>query len=148
MEYLIKKEKHSNENIYSLLKCLNSELTPRLDTLVNICEYSEKIYNKANIIIMEYGDINIGLLAYYVNKDFCFISIIGIIEKYQKRGLGKRLFQILIEDMKNLNVSKIRLEVHNKNVKANTFYTKLGFTVCETTKNSRILEFEVAHHKI
>ncbi len=60
---------------------------------------------------------------------------IGIKRKHQRKGLGTKLLQKLIEVGKGKKISKIFLEVKASNLQAYNFYKKMGFKVFYKRKN-------------
>ncbi|MHA1660081.1 MAG: GNAT family N-acetyltransferase [Promethearchaeota archaeon] len=56
------------------------------------------------------------------------IKQIAVLPEYQRKGVGKKLLDILIEKAKKDNVKKISLSVEESNKKAISFYEKNDFT--------------------
>lgn len=52
---------------------------------------------------------------------------IDILDGYQRMGLGKKLMDLLVENLKNKNIKGVHLGVSKDNVKGNSFYKKYGF---------------------
>lgn len=75
------------------------------------------------------GDAYIGLVLGRINKydNFFNINTLLIIPRYQKKGLGKKLLdKIILEIKKNHSVEKISLHFREQN-RLKEFYTNLGF---------------------
>jgi len=60
-------------------------------------------------------------------KHLAYIGAFGIKQKYQNRGLGKKMMQELIRDLRVDGVRRIELRVEADNDRAIRFYKKLGF---------------------
>ena len=73
----------------------------------------------------------IGFSQFFWNKSDCDIVSIGIIEKFQKMGYGKKM----IEYIKSLNFKNIYVEVSSNNKNAIIFYKKLKFVEIGVRKN-------------
>ena len=73
----------------------------------------------------------IGFLQFSRNKSDCDIISIGIIQKLQKKGYGKKLIKYL----KSLNLKNIYVEVSVDNRKAIIFYQRLNFFKVGLRKN-------------
>lgn len=130
------------ERILKLLISLDKEYIPKLSDQVNLRDYSNKLAKSANFILLK-NKLDIGLIAYYINKDFCFISSFGIPSNYQGHGFSQRMFSKLVEIVSEFGISQIRLEVNINNKKAIKYYYKLGFKKFDTTPNSFILKKEI-----
>lgn len=66
-----------------------------------------------------------------MNSDNLFdnaeIYNIAVREKFQKKGIGQKLFNRLVSNLRKNNISEIWLEVRQSNIKAINFYEKNGF---------------------
>ena len=134
------------KTIYNFLKKCDNLFIPKLSSIVNLKEYSEKL-SKKSIQFCHYVNGNlVGMLAMYAN-DFtektAFITIMVLIKEYQGRGLAKQLLIDAIKYAKNLGFKKVRLEVYNKNIKAINLYKKLGFRKHMNKTDSVILFLEI-----
>lgn len=127
------------KRILKLLISLDEEYSPKLSDQVNLKEYSIKLAKSANFILLE-DKLDVGLIAFYLNKDFCFITSFGIPSNYQGKGFSQKMFSKLVEIISRNGIPQIRLEVNVKNKKAIRYYYKLGFEKKESTKKSLILK--------
>lgn len=64
--------------------------------------------------------------------DWIEIQRIYVLEEYQKRGLGKYLLQIAVEEAQKRDTTYIWLGVWEKNQNAIQFYLKNGFSIIGT----------------
>ena len=87
-------------------------------------ELSEK-NNGVSFYVIENDDVVIG----YIGRHYFFqeAEVLNFVvdESYQRQGYGQKLFDKMVEDMKD--VKKITLEVRASNIKGINFYTKNGF---------------------
>ncbi len=87
-------------------------------------ELSEK-NNGVSFYVIENGDVVIGYIGrYYFFQEAEVLNFV-VDESYQRQGYGQKLFDKMVEDMKD--VKKITLEVRASNIKGINFYTKNGF---------------------
>ena len=87
-------------------------------------ELSEK-NNGVSFYVIENDDVVIGYIGrYYFFQEAEVLNFV-VDESYQRQGYGQKLFDKMVEDMKD--VKKISLEVRASNIKGINFYTKNGF---------------------
>lgn len=87
-------------------------------------ELSEK-NNGVSFYVIENDDVVIGYIGrYYFFQEAEVLNFV-VDESYQRQGYGQKLFDKMVEDMKD--VKKITLEVRASNIKGISFYTKNGF---------------------
>lgn len=87
-------------------------------------ELSEK-NNGLSFYVIENDDVVIGYIGrYYFFQEAEVLNFV-VDESYQRQGYGQKLFDKMVEDMKD--VKKITLEVRASNIKGINFYTKNGF---------------------
>jgi ribosomal-protein-alanine N-acetyltransferase len=60
---------------------------------------------------------------------------IAVKESFQKKKIGQKIFDEIINELKAKGVSEIWLEVRKSNIKAQNFYRKNGFTEHSVRKN-------------
>jgi len=130
-----KKKKLSE--LKQLLHFLSDSYQPTLKSQVNIDVYAIKLNDLANFIFINDNLKTIGLLAYYISGEESFITSIGIHKNYHGKKLGQILFDYYIDIIIQKKIQKIKLHVHHKNTKAQSFYLKNDFKF-ENNKNSFI----------
>ena len=62
------------------------------------------------------------------NENLCKLNKIYVLPKAQKTGVGKALFNEIIQFAKNNKATELQLQV-NRNNSAKDFYLKFGFTI-------------------
>ena len=104
---------------------------------VSKLEY-EFVENPFSIIYLYFIDDNlVGYLDYWVTFDSATIFRIGVDENVQKQGIGSKLMNKMIEDIK-INYGEvffISLEVRKSNIKAQKLYSKFDFFEYTTKQN-------------
>ena len=91
----------------------------------NINYKKDSIYT--NWFVYKDNDNIIGFINYDIIFDKAEIEYIYVVDEYKKKGIGTKLLNKMIEDLKENNVDSITLEVRSNNDKAIKFYKKNGF---------------------
>jgi ribosomal-protein-alanine N-acetyltransferase len=89
----------------------------------------------SKILVFKEKEEIIGYLIFREIEPEIEIFKIGVKKKYQRKGVGTKLIQKLIEIAREKNISKIFLEVKASNLSAYNFYKKLGFKEMYRRKN-------------
>ncbi|MCK4662716.1 MAG: GNAT family N-acetyltransferase [Bacteroidales bacterium] len=111
--------------IEKILRSLSVEYIPNLAEQVDIDEYAGKLARNASFILYQEDNTDFGIIGYYLNNEFAFISTFGLHSNYQGKGIAKKMFECFISNLGQ--VRTVFLEVHVENLKAKNFYNKLGF---------------------
>ncbi|MEI7668074.1 MAG: ribosomal protein S18-alanine N-acetyltransferase [Erysipelotrichaceae bacterium] len=90
-----------------------------------------------------------GLIIAYVgmwdNGDIAQITTLGVDQKYQNQGLGKKMMLYVIELCLSHHIENLTLEVRVSNAKAIHLYQALGFTIQTTRKQYYTDNYEDAY---
>jgi len=89
----------------------------------------------SKILVFKEKEEIIGYLIFREIEPEIEIFKIGVKKEYQRKGVGTKLIQKLIEIAREKNISKIFLEVKASNLSAYNFYKKLGFKEMYRRKN-------------
>ncbi len=92
--------------------------------------------NKIQVIVFDGQDI--GRLRVVHRDGEIYVGGIQILPEYQSRGVGTYIFNQLIDQVTKTKKT-IVLEVHKVNMRAISFYKKLGFTVESENDNQLIM---------
>jgi len=84
--------------------------------------------------VMELADAIVGYGIMMMSPDEAHILTLGIAADWQKKGLGRKLLQYLIESARNLNAKSILLDVRESNHGAAQLYQQMGFQQIATRK--------------
>ena len=135
--YIIQTEKCSTDKVLNILVKFDSTFSRPLSSHLNLKKFSEKLAMNANFVICEENDEVVGFIAYYINDadQFCFITLISVLNQYRRKGLGEKMFSYLLEKIKY----PVKLEVKVSNSLAISFYTHLGFTKLHSTNDTYTL---------
>ena len=77
----------------------------------------------------------IGICVFQIVLDEAQINYFVINEKFRKKGFGSHLMSYLIEQCEKLKVSKLLLEVSQRNVTAEKFYSRFDFSTVGIRRN-------------
>jgi ribosomal protein S18 acetylase RimI-like enzyme len=126
------------------LKTCNNEFIPKLDTRVNLEEYSQKI-NQNAVTFEAWNKLElIGLIAAYFNQEKCgFISNVSVVKNHSGIGIASKLLLMCIEYAKSNKFNTLRLEVNKENNPAIYFYRKYNFIEIEKTIDSLIMHLKL-----
>lgn len=67
-----------------------------------------------------------------------YIDDLCVDENYRRQGIGKRIFQYVLEYANEKKFDSITINVWEHNDRARAFYDKLGFKVLKTTLEKRL----------
>ncbi len=84
--------------------------------------------------VMEQADTIVGYGIMMMSPDEAHILTLGISANWQKKGLGKKLLQHLIQSASNMNAKSILLDVRESNLGAAQLYQQMGFQQIATRK--------------
>lgn len=101
-----------------------------------------KIFNHIFYVAKQNSTV-VGYCVYYIKPSISFKGIkkeaiiysIAVDKKNQKKGIGKEILLISIQEMINNNVSEITLYVNKKNHPAYNLYSNVGFKIIGELKN-------------
>lgn len=108
-----------------MLPVSDADVGPKVDEETSYKSYLSN-FNPKEIKVIVCDHIPVGRLKVVRDDQRIYIGAIQILIAYQRRGIGTFIFSELIEESKVTGLP-IKLEVHDVNVAAQTFYTKLGF---------------------
>ena len=116
-DYFIKgKRKYDEEE---LIKILNDATTP-----VFVCEEDCDIKGYAFCVIQDFSRCD----NLHPDKSL-YIDDICVDEKYRRHGVGKKLYEYVVQFAKEERCFNITLNVWAKNPEARAFYESMGMTV-------------------
>ena len=82
-----------------------------------------------------YSNLLIGICVFQVVIDEAQINYFVVKKRFRERGFGSHLMIYLINRCKDLNVSKLHLEVSQNNITAEKFYNRFDFSTVGIRKN-------------
>jgi ribosomal protein S18 acetylase RimI-like enzyme len=125
-----------------LYNCENSFNPPLSHNIpFTVDEYAMRLANNASFVVCEENGEIIGFTAFYTNipGGFVYIPQIWVSDDYQRKGIGAKMMDVLIQCAPK-DIQSIRLEVRRNNEKAFSFYAKNGFSCIGDSNNKCLLE--------
>ncbi len=131
-EVLLKKiSSVEKADVELFIKKENNSFPVPLSDRVDLNEYVNKIINNAVLYGYYYKNNIIGLIAFYLNREFTYVTYICVNKEFQSMHLGSKLMKLMEEECKKEQVCRIDLTTNINNNKAQKFYEKLGYKVIE-----------------
>jgi ribosomal protein S18 acetylase RimI-like enzyme len=119
------------EELYSLVKKLDSLFVPPLSERVDLQEYVKKIDNKGSLELAYSNEEKlIGTIAYYNNdliNRFAYITYLGVLPEFQGNGIAKRLIKRCIKHCEENGMEQVGIETWEKNTPVIQLYKKFDF---------------------
>ena len=116
-DFFIKGKRKYNEE--DLLKIINDDTTP-----VFVCEENDDIKGYAFCVIQDLSQCD----NLRPDKSL-YIDDICVDENYRRHGVGKKLYEHVVQFAKEEKCFNITLNVWAKNLSAQAFYESMGMTV-------------------
>ena len=85
--------------------------------------------SKAYYLVMEENNQIIGYGGFWKIFDEGHFTNLAILPAYRNKGLGKKLIEAMLNYARTLGISKVTLEVREKNENALRAYKSLGFYI-------------------
>jgi len=87
------------------------------------------------IFVLFIKDLVIGICVFQVVLDEAQINYFVVSQKFRKKGFGSYFMSYLIKKCEKLNLKKLLLEVSQRNVTADKFYSRFDFFTVGIRKN-------------
>ena len=123
------------------------DFTPKLQSYIDLEEYSKKIW--LNAIKFEKFNIKsnklIGLIAAYdvTDESYGYITNVSVKKENQRNGIALSLLNKCIKYFKNKGYNRIDLEVYKNNKKAISFYKKNNFKISSNNNKTIIMSIKL-----
>lgn len=112
-----------------------------IETLKKIASYQETRILIARVYGTDGGFVILDLEG--PNKEYGIIAGLGVIPRFQRKGLGKILGMAAWKYFKKIGVKELRCEVYHENNASHQFISSLGFEECGVqVYHSNDFEFE------
>ena len=133
----------TQEEVLLLLIRAENSFSPPLSQNIpyTLSDYAKKLSEFARFILCVEDNEIVGFTAYYLNQEggFVYIPQIWVSDDHQRKGIGAKMIAFLIDEIPSFVLS-IRLEVRKNNIKAFSFYSKLGYDVVEEKNGKCLME--------
>ncbi len=132
------------EDAWRVIKNVNPGIENEIENFKN---YTEKVFNNAVIASYVVDEKSVGILAFYAN-DFDskvgYVTQLAVDPDFQGKGIATKLMDFCCEYLINIGFSSVKLEVKESNIKAKSFYKKMGFALlCRSDRESVFLLKEI-----
>ncbi len=122
----------SQSSLVAFLKKVDNDFCPSLSSKVSLCDYADKILEKAELIMEGSSDNIKGLVVLYCNnteKRTAYIPLVGVTAESRGEGIATRMMKkaIKIAELRGMK----RIQIHSNNPIAIKLYQNLGFCICE-----------------
>ncbi len=128
--------------VYRQVSYLHAKIHPELfskvkDYVITAQEFCEMLDNRDSFVfVVENAKSQvIGFSTAIIRNGFAqgekilHISELGVLSKYKRHGIGRKLIEHLEQIAKEHNCARIELNVFNNNEAAKCFYKNMGFNV-------------------
>jgi ribosomal protein S18 acetylase RimI-like enzyme len=144
IDYKIKKA--SQKDLYLHLERCDHLFVPPLSHKVKLCDYAQKLYEKAETFEAWHEQELVGVIAAYFNDNKSkkgFITNVSVLENYKNKGIANQLVAMIKEFAQNNDFATIVLEVDSQNVNAIALYKKHQFELEYEKQGSLFMEFRI-----
>lgn len=130
--------KDYNERILKFLIEVDSDISPRVSSRVDLNLYSCKLAQYAMNLFVMYNEMDIAACSVYCNRQEAYISSIAVKKEHRKQGIGNEMLEVIKKYVFSRGCTTIKLEVYKNNDKAIKYYEKNGFEI--QISNGEMLE--------
>jgi len=92
-----------------------------------------------NFVCEKEGKVIGAFSAVLEESNSALVNDIAVSEKHREKGIGKKLMQKLLSELKQRKVRRVRLWVHHNNLNTLPFYESFGFLKTKSEKTKEIL---------
>ncbi|MCQ2347917.1 MAG: GNAT family N-acetyltransferase [Paludibacteraceae bacterium] len=131
----------SAEEVYQLLLLGDYSFVPNLHETINMQDFSTKLAQFANILLICKNQQCIGANFYYKNmpNKYLYVTLLFVLSDFQHRGCG-HLLMATLQMVNHTDIfEKIDLEVRKDNIRAINFYFREKFVIKEDRPNKYLM---------
>lgn len=122
--------------LYEVDKSFPTPLSQKQD----LCELSQKLFDKATLCVEWQGEKICSMVAGYTENtvnNMAYISVVATLKGEQGKGYASRLMGEFIRIAEKNCLDAVHLYTHRENIAAINFYKKLGFVELVTADEPR-----------
>lgn len=135
------KQEIEKEKFFDFIKKINYDFPIPVSEKVDLNEYCEKLWEKAELVAeVQEGEIR-GLVAGYVNdlkNGSAYMSLLGVSRDFRNQGLGKKLVHQFVLLCREKQIRSVNLYTHKTNQAAIKMYEGLGFEIDSEGNQNRM----------
>lgn len=120
------------DKLFDFLCKIDKEFTPSLSEIIDISEYSEKLYSNAYLFEAWDCDELVAFVAMYANNKEtkkAFITLVYCVETHRRQGITNNLLNLAFSYLKKISFNSVFLKCVLDNIPALNMYKKLGFNI-------------------
>ncbi len=133
---------------------LVEELLRRIDKLfpiplsdkTELSDLAKKLISLGGVCIAMDGDSAVGMVGFYANDHVsraAYISVVGVVESHQGRGIAKRMVELSLEECSKSGMKTCFLYTHKTNSGAIGMYQRMGFVAREDDTRPDDIKFVI-----
>ena len=135
------KQEIEKEKFFDFIKKINYDFPIPVSEKVDLNEYCEKLWEKAELVAEVQDEEIRGLVAGYMNdleNGSAYISLVGISRDFRNQGLGKKLVHQFVLLCREKQIRSVNLYTHKTNQAAIKMYEGLGFEIDSEGNQNRM----------
>ncbi len=120
--------------VNNILHAIDPSFPIPLSVKTNLDELAAKFLNNGYVYMALDGEYPVGLLGFYANNyetRAAYISVLGVLESHQGRGIAKRMVIDSLTICKERGMTSCFLYTHKTNTGAIAMYQRLDFVAEE-----------------
>ena len=135
------KKEIEKERFFDFIKKINYDFPIPVSEKVDLNEYCEKLWEKAELVAEVQDEEIRGLVAGYMNdleNGSAYISLVGVSRDFRNQGLGKKLVHQFVLLCREKQIRSVNLYTHKTNQAAIKMYEGLGFEIDSEGNQNRM----------
>ena len=135
------KQEIEKEKFFDFIKKINYDFPIPVSEKVDLNEYCEKLWEKAELVAEVQDEEILGLVAGYMNdleNGSAYISLVGVSRDFRNQGLGKKLVHQFVLRCREKQIRSVNLYTHKTNQAAIKMYEGLGFEIDSEGNQNRM----------
>lgn len=135
------KQEIEKEKFFDFIKKINYDFPIPVSEKVDLNEYCEKLWEKAELVAEVQDEEIRGLVAGYMNdleNGSAYISLVGVSRDFRNQGLGKKLVHQFVLLCREKQIRSVNLYTHKTNQAAIKMYEGLGFGIDSEGNQNRM----------
>lgn len=135
------KQEIEKEKFFDFIKKINYDFPIPVSEKVDLNEYCEKLWEKAELVAEVQDEEIRGLVAGYMNdleNGSAYISLVGVSRDFRNQGLGKKLVHQFVLICREKQIRSVNLYTHKTNQAAIKMYEGLGFEIDSEGNQNRM----------
>jgi len=110
----------------------------RFNSLSMLRDFFEN--KRQELFVVTEGINYLGYIGINTDKKVCEIVFLSVSQKYQRRGVGKKLVKYVVSLSKKKKLKKVTLDIRNDNFEAMILYLKYGFVIVGIKRKDNMIK--------